>query len=1565
MKKINQFIAVIAVAQGVAFTATAANTVDISPVISNGWSGGSENAPSNLWFTLDQSTSMQGLGGGTGLYRMKEGTTYLPINPYSGDAETYRRYRENMKNLASYAEKMIVTGRIPYDPNLTYEIPVDYKGNPLPLPKDVEYTWDVFYTTEHPTVPKAFFNGSQLKTAREIYNLTRNTNKYDAKIIRHVPKPVSALGNQSASRVMTEMLKPENKANSANLIPRDIFMIYAQYNWGVDMCYVPPQFWWYERDRTYKNPTDLPAGVSITDPGICAAPAKVDEEIQAGLNGRKNLDSQEFSDILEQTALKRRITSFNVKVSPSVRFDEDLATRQHGLGSNEYPYTWYGLIPKLRNLSGGSLVKADKTCERAANQRNCQIWKTFYSNRLLALKSGLSLALYRTLVNEDGTYKNIRYGYQPFHKYYATRGGGAAYVTHQIATKFNTPNTTDLKVNNEKNLKELYEWLFTFTTESYGTMGTPLRISVADLLRDIKRDAKNGKIFLEDPQKPYDKDTNKKFTCRQNHNVMFTDGGWNGNIDRVVSNPLAGRTVVGCQSPISCQWGNANSNIAYTNQTTESSFPLKDGTQYQAMAPFKATNPSLAGSMSHLADMAFRAWITDLDDNDANNSGDGAVVVTSKRKKYIDENGNMKVYENNNSPYWHPFYDLAKWQHINTHAVGFGLSEERYSNININPPTTVEQAKNLFKMTFTPTDAYGNPTGAASTVLNLMDGDKIQRTIPRSSYSIGGLNAITDMARAAMTGRGLFFNAKSGKGVVDAFTAIIERAGEQAREDAATTGGAGTSASSRIDGNTYYSTRYNSNSFTGELIRRQLYNGGNAQTCFVGCSNGTEPACLNHQLGDFCTRPAGSWNAARLLTANQRQIITAKRQVNSAGAGTGTDLTPAALAALDGTQNLSYAVTNFNEGNLSDYQKQQLLTQMPEVMKQTFTNQDKQLTKLYDYVHGFPIVKSGTDLEAKGVVRNRNKYTYGNSTTEVRNILGAIVRSSPVYAGRPHKRLAHLDDQRAAYQNYQAIIEDYADGSIDNVVFIGANDGMVHAFKADDGEELFAYVPASLYGRLPQTVVPDQQLSLIDGKLRVEWINFGGHSNDDTNTDWQQILVGGFGGGAQGIYSLNVSKPEATAVKAATKGNWEYGALESRLYNKKHGNLAGKSNIGNIMGQVDLIQLQDNTWATVVGNGYNSESGKAALIVINAETGQPIQELVLDSTTTDGTYADGKPNGLGPVFFANFPKAGVSDLNKIDRAYAGDLQGNLWVFDLSKANKDGGIEVANKRPLFIAKDKDGNRQPITASPRVVPHPTGYGFLVHFGTGALFSVHDLSSKVTNSIYAIWDDWTPEDKNGLPRPRTTTVTANELNKIELIYDPNATVQNEAGITQTIPVRYLSADAQKTEWRLNNGDHRGWEIELLPGERAWQTSQMVYGQASTEVLNYKTIRYLQQQAAQQCGGGSAGVEGWSLAFFPADASRRLSRPGLDANGNGRITALDAVNVSGQGSGSGATLNPTGVGEAGTFGYASTSQVSQGGKAGDSCKDLITLSSNSKSELTKQQLEACAYISSWKELR
>ncbi|WP_006788254.1 pilus assembly protein [Thiorhodospira sibirica] len=272
------------------------------------------------------------------------------------------------------------------------------------------------------------------------------------------------------------------------------------------------------------------------------------------------------------------------------------------------------------------------------------------------------------------------------------------------------------------------------------------------------------------------------------------------------------------------------------------------------------------------------------------------------------------------------------------------------------------------------------------------------------------------------------------------------------------------------------------------------------------------------------------------------------------------------------------------------------------------------------------------------------------------------------------------------------------------VLYVGANDGMLHAFDATSGEELFAYIPSELllpepgrdHAPLTRLMSPDYtHRYFMDGTPAIAEVTLSGAA--------KTVLVSSMGAGGRSLFALDVSSPESFS---ASNVLWEF----------------RDPDLGYRSGTPAVVRMNDGTWAVVTGNGYNSDSGKAFLFVINLATGALIKKI----PTNDATA-----NGLATPFVTDWPERNL----RAQRIYAGDLLGNLWAFDVS-GNANQWDNQNRRRILFTATDAAGNPQPITSRPYGARTSDSEAMIV-LGTGSYFRTQDANDNQVQSLYGIVD------------------------------------------------------------------------------------------------------------------------------------------------------------------------------------------------------------------------------------
>ncbi len=344
----------------------------------------------------------------------------------------------------------------------------------------------------------------------------------------------------------------------------------------------------------------------------------------------------------------------------------------------------------------------------------------------------------------------------------------------------------------------------------------------------------------------------------------------------------------------------------------------------------------------------------------------------------------------------------------------------------------------------------------------------------------------------------------------------------------------------------------------------------------------------------------------------------------------------------------------------------------------------------------------------------------------------------------------------------------YWDDGTAQTVFVGANDGMLHAINAgplpDGGKERFAFVPSQLIPKLPLLKAsPYTHRYFVDGQLAARRYPAYTQSNNTAQTA-RSILVGGLGGGGRGLFGLDIGAVPTSESDAASKVLWEISNATS-----------GFTNLGHTYGTPLLTILPNGDAALLIGNGYNNTgNGHATLLIINPHSGALIAEIDTGSGST------GSPNGLSSVTVADENFDG-----RAEYAYAGDIDGNLWKFDLTASPRTA-VKLFTTNPA----------QAITSAPSYKVHPLG-GRMVNFATGKIFDTTDAANTSTHYAYGIWD-------------RPSAYAANDTLLAQTLTETSYTGVNPA-------IRVRTASNNLPVWTAGAGNHMGWKTALpVGGER-----------------------------------------------------------------------------------------------------------------------------------------------------
>lgn len=490
-------------------------------------------------------------------------------------------------------------------------------------------------------------------------------------------------------------------------------------------------------------------------------------------------------------------------------------------------------------------------------------------------------------------------------------------------------------------------------------------------------------------------------------------------------------------------------------------------------------------------------------------------------------------------------------------------------------------------------------------------------------------------------------------------------------------------------------------------------------------------------------------------------------------------------------------------------------------------------------------------------LRTRKKLTSGQPI-----VLGDIVNSSPLRVSGALYRGTAADALEGTGSNYASFIS----GQIGKpaMIYVGANDGMLHAFRAETGVEEFAYIPSRLRSSL--NILTASNYGAKDGTPHRYYVD-GTPVASDVYFDgaWHKVLIGSLGAGGRQVFALDVTDPTAPKLL------WEFG------YDASNPDTA---NMGNSLPQPTIARLNDPTtgtdkgkWVALVPNGYqggNSSTGGASLFVLDIANGSVLKRFDVDGGMKDAEKTASLPlgNGLSRVTGVDNNADG-----KMDLAYAGDLAGNVWRFDL----RSGDSSVWTVQKFYTAKDGSGTRQPITAAPYVVDHPTGPGDLIIVGTGRLLTVSDKSNTQKQTVYGIWDRYSdPGATAPTPLP-TVSKTRSDL-QLQTFTELEAGSGNYGLSSNT--VQWLKTDVTGTG--DTNVEKWGWFVDLPRDGEKMTYDMTLYGRG----LFLSTVRTSEDPCA-------AGLSGTLYAIDPG-AGGQTDYVVFDMNSDGIFNTSDAVDGS-----------------------------------------------------------------------
>lgn len=533
-----------------------------------------------------------------------------------------------------------------------------------------------------------------------------------------------------------------------------------------------------------------------------------------------------------------------------------------------------------------------------------------------------------------------------------------------------------------------------------------------------------------------------------------------------------------------------------------------------------------------------------------------------------------------------------------------------------------------------------------------------------------------------------------------------------------------------------------------------------------------------------------------------------------------------------------------------------------------------------------------------------NKTKEGDTSTKPFRIResrqGDIVNSQVWYVAQPVSNYSH---------------KGYADFAKNHknrlpMLYVGGNDGMLHGFSAENGKERIAYIPKGVMKNLPQLTKPDyQHLYFVDGSPFSGDINTG----DDSTPDWRTFLVGTLGAGGKGYFVLDITKPGSPSDNLSNsvtnnfyKSNASTLVVLDKTAHKDDTTVQSTTNIEADIGHIfstpvvddinphytNQVALMNNgRWAAVMGNGYNSTNERPVLL-IQYITGSDVLLKTIPAVKTL-TSDNAKRNGLSAPRLVDINGDGTPDI-----AYAGDLLGNLWKFDLS-SNQDSEWDVAFAgSPLYTAKYQGINSitaQSILAPPLVKPNDRGAsGLMVAFGTGRNItdgdrtdaSIQTIYSVLDNTLYKIKSIESPKKQNIVIIDTNVTPATIGTGTEKLVQHSVGTKVNGSGTAAGLNFWNISQEEVKF---TGTNSKKGWYMHFPEtGERLLQGMSFYDGSNIIEVIS--TVP-----------GSGGSIEEESCAPSPKDPrkfrtflnimdGKKPSVQIIDVNGDGLYNSADA---------------------------------------------------------------------------
>ena len=935
------------------------------------------------------------------------------------------------------------------------------------------------------------------------------------------------------------------------------------------------------------------------------------------------------------------------------------------------------------------------------------------------------------------------------------------------------------------------------------------------------------------------------------------------------------------------RWNGGVSGGSQDNNTVNKTLP--DGTIFGSTSA--ATRPPT--QLYHdtvsdtLADWAFKSWADPLKTS-------GLTGSVSPISEYNDAPATELIGGVALPKYWNPKYNPANWPHMVTYTIGF--SQLAY---------TWPGAPGIIR----PTQMV--PFGYDGSFPNLVNGTATWPVMDNEN------KRSLDLWHAALNGRGRFFAVEQGEDLEKAFRMIIQQINTQNEPDRGSTATSGSNAS-----------RNDVARFIANYVPKDAWKGWVASEIVKADGSATTPGWGGKTTADLLDVVG--------FNVGTRTVLSYSDKVINATTGEHKGGVPFKWATDDSI--------------LSTTQKA-FLNQKSDGTTDTL-GQDR-----LNFVRG-DRTKEGTESPPD--------YPTSKPFRERKSRQGSIVNSEVWYVGAPVSGYTWKGYATFTRTNKNRL----------PMIYVGGNDGMLHGFSAVDGSEKIAYVPRGVIPSLTRLTDPSYNQNhryFVDGSPMTGDVDMG---VGDPDTDpaylpnWRTLLVGSLGAGAKGYFVLDVTNPGDTtgAPSNFTEANASQLVVmdKSRNASESMASVADCENtsnttvdnketclatadIGHIFAKpviddanpqrtTQIVRLNNNRWAAVMGNGYNSKSGRPVLLIQYLDGDKKLLRLVATGTTATGAIAATTDNGLSAPRLMDINSDGRPDV-----VYAGDLKGNLWKFLITDSNEANwgvsrwGTSAATTSnttttgvPLFTAlggtEGSPGSRtlaQPITVAPTVRANdrkkvvtvsPTVKetvdvgGVMVAFGTGSNMATYiatnpnDPNTAVNanvQTLYSVLDNTrytligTKKDRVAVCASTTAPPWDTLLNTTA---DLPAAVPQADLVQRTIPGTVAGSRDGHDFWTIDDptaattldwaGGKKGWYLDF-PATRERLLKPMEFYDSSNLLTVFSQVPAKGSRLdpnIETCDAGSVDKEKQYVTLINIMDGKKPTVQLMDTNGDGK---------------------------------------------------------------------------------